>query len=99
MEWKIKNSNSLIVIFLTERTVFVDRNISSPEPVYCGVPQGSILEPLLFIIFISDLSGYVQHGSVIMYADDTALYVSHETKEKIQNDLNQDMQNIQILLS
>ena len=29
-----------------------------------------------------------------MYADDTALYVSHENKEKIENDLNQDMQNL-----
>ena len=29
-----------------------------------------------------------------MYADDTVLYVSHESKEKIENDLNQDMQNL-----
>ena len=31
---------------------------------------------------------------VVMYADDTVLYVSHESKEKIENDLNQDMQNL-----
>ena len=50
--------------------------------------------PLLFIIFIIDLSDYIEHASVIMYSDDTVLYVSHKSKEKIGNDLNQDMQNL-----
>ena len=72
----------------------VDRNIYSPEPVYCGVPEESILGPLLFIVFINDLSDYIEHTSVIMYADDTVSYVPHESKEKIENDLNQDMQNM-----
>ena len=95
MKWKIKNSNGLIVIFLTEKNyVCVDRSISSPEPVYCGVPQISILGPLLLIIFINCLSDYIEHASVIMYADNTVLYVSHGTKDKIENNLNQDMQNL-----
>ena len=89
MKWKIKNSNGLIVIFLTEKNyVCVDRSISSSEPVYCGVPQISILGPLLLIIFINGLSDYVEHASVIMYAANTVLYVSHETKDKIENNLN-----------
>ena len=80
-------------LFNRKNYVCVDRNISRPEPVYCGVPQGSILGPLLFTIFINDLSDYMER-SVIMYADNTALYLSHESKEKIENDLNQDMQNL-----
>ena len=50
--------------------------------------------PLLFIIFINDLSDYIVQTSVILYADDTVLYVSHKSEEKIQNNLNQDVQNL-----
>ena len=50
--------------------------------------------PLLFIIFINDLSDYIVQTSVILYADDTVLYVSHKSEEKIENNLNQDVQNL-----
>ena len=81
-------------LFNRNKYVCVDRNISSPEPVYCEVPQGSILGQLLLLIFINDLSNYIGHASVIMYADDTMLHVSHESKERFENGLNQDMQNL-----
>ena len=81
-------------LFNRKKYVCVDRNIYSPEPVYCGIPQGSIFGSLLFIFFINDLSNYIKHVSVIMYSDDTVLYVSYESKKKIENDFNKDMQNL-----
>ena len=49
----------------------VEGNISKPQPVSCGVPQGSILGPL-FLIYINDLPSCLMHTKPHMYADDTA---------------------------
>ena len=78
-------------LFNKKKHVCVDENISAPELVYCGFSKGSILGPSLFIIFINDLNDYIKHVSVIMYAFNIVL---HENKEKSQDDLNQDMQNL-----
>ena len=51
---------------------------SRQEPIYCGVPQESILGPLLFALFYNDLVDLVSNSKVIMYADDTVIYVGDE---------------------
>ena len=56
--------------YLTGRQQIV-RGGNRTLPVTCGVPQGSIIGPILFILFTTDLSAHLTHGVLISYADDT----------------------------
>ena len=62
--------------FLTKRSqrVEVDGQYSERLPVVSGVPQGSILGPLLFILYIDDVRLAVNHSVIKIFADDICLY-------------------------
>ena len=64
------------------------------EPIFCGVPQGPILGPLLFIVFFNDIADRIQHSNVITYADDTVVYYSSNDVNAIEDILNLEMENI-----
>ena len=52
----------------------IDNTKSDLLPIKCGVPQGSVLGPLLFILYINDLANCCLLGKIRIFADDTAIY-------------------------
>ena len=87
--------------YLSNRAQFTVVNgvQSSPQIIKCGVPQGSNLGPLLFLIFINDLPNCLKNCVVSLYADDTCIYYASNTVQDIENYLNQDLRNISDWLS
>ena len=77
--------------YLSNRTqqVVINDWISVNGDVLCGVPQGSILGPLLFLLFINDLPLSLNDSpiSVDLYADDTTLYSSASDKTSLETNL------------
>ena len=80
-----------IQAWLTDRRqrVIVEGEISNWKPVLSGVPQGSVLGPILFLIFINDLDDDLS-SKVLKFADDTKVFRPVKTdtdKETLQDDL------------
>ena len=63
-------------------------------PVTFGVPQGSILGPLLFLVYVIELPAAIEHSEVSLYASDTVLYWFAKEPRELENKFNADLYNI-----
>lgn len=80
----------MIRSYLSNRTQSLKyhNTISSPLTVNCGVPQGSILGPLLFILYINDLPTVISGPKFSIFADDTVFYIEASTINDLQTKIN-----------
>ncbi len=75
--------------YLSDRIQYVEveGNRSKTVPIHIGVPQGSILGPLLYLIYVNDI-GNSCDGNILSYADDTTLYTSHTDVRQLYDNAN-----------
>jgi len=90
------NTLSWLTSFLSRRTqqVAFKGSLSSSGCIKVGVPQGSILGPLLFSIYVNNLPGVISSSDVSMFADDTEIHFSHGDLLTVEQTLQADLQNV-----
>ena len=82
--------------YLSNRKQFVSINGSNSDykDITCGVPQGSLLGPLLFILYINDFQNSSNVLSFILFADDTSVFFSHKNPDTLLNTVNNELKLI-----
>ena len=81
--------------YLSKRmfSIHVEKSFSDKSLISCGVPQGSILGPLLFLLYVNDMVQAV-NCDLLLYADDTGLIFQHKDINIIEQQLNGNFSNI-----
>ena len=93
MEW--------FATYLSGRTQFTFCNNSSSDlkSITCGVPQGSVLEPLLFLLYINDLPNISKLLSFYLFADDTNIFYQSSNLESLQKTVNRELKKLSLSLN
>ena len=71
----------------------INQSLSDSGTITCGVPQGSILGPFLFLLYINDIPQAVD-CEILLYADDTCLLFQHKDVKEIERQLNKNFSSL-----
>jgi len=85
------------MVYLCDRNQKCSTNghLSNTAPLSCGVPQGSNLGPLLFLVYINDLPNCLTSASPRIFADDTNVTFAASTLIDLENAVNLELRNLQ----
>ena len=75
------------------QVVTMQKVLSDSLPIKCGVPQGSILGPILFMCYINDMCSCVNGSKLLLYADDSVLLYSDTNSKTIGEKLSTELAN------
>jgi len=87
--------NNWLQSYLSQRSQYVEINSVKSHicPIECGVPQGSILGPLLYLIYVNDIANSTS-GNILSFADDTSLYISDSNLKHLFTKSNTEMHKL-----
>jgi len=77
-----------------QQRVVIEGQCSNFSDIKAGVPQGSVLGPLLFLLYINDVTHVIQNCQIRLFADDTCLFIEVDNRDETAVKLNQDLENI-----
>ena len=79
---------------LRPQKVKINGFLSDEQYIQCGVPQGSVLGPLLFLIYINDMPYASKILDIHLFADDTSIFISNKNLEELETIVNSELVNI-----
>ena len=87
--------------YLTDRKQYVFHNgeSSTLKDITCGVPQGSVLGPLLFLIYINDLPNTSDKLKFFLFADDTNIYFESNNLQSMEKTINTELKQLNVWLN
>ena len=77
-----------------EKIVVIENETSATKEILTGVPQGSVLDPSLFLICTNDLNTCMQFSKTYHFADDKSIIQSNKSLEILAKQLNKDLSNL-----
>lgn len=91
------STNKFIESYVSGRNLKtkIGETYSNPFNVELGTPQGGVLGPLLFKVYIADLPHHIKEGKIFQYCDDTTILISGKSSEEINAKINIVLKNFQ----